>query len=597
MTNAPERRRILVIDDNVAIHADFKKILGVKEGANAGLADAKAAFFGKPVAKASTTEYEIDAASQGREALERVRAALAEGAPYALAFVDVRMPPGWDGVETIARMWEVDPDLQCVICTAFADYSWEEMIAKLGRTDRLLILKKPFDPIEVCQIASAMVEKWCGARRERSRMAEVLQAEQAARSYAEAVETTNRALMLARDQAEAALNTKTDRIAALGHELRAPLLAILEYADLLRGPSIADGRRIGHAEELQRQGESLLRVVADVVDLSAIEAGRLRITRSSVDPMEVVDRIVRAYQGRARQKGLELAAVCRSPIPSRIETDADRLNQLLEHLVDNAIKFTTTGSVRIELELDPLSEEPLLALRVVDTGAGITPEQRSRLFEEFSATDSSTLRERGGAGIGLVLARGLAKLLGGDLTVESTPGVGSSFLATIRVGDLSAAELVEHPRGPMPAAGERPAREEEPAVLQGVRILLAEDVVSTQRLFTAFLESAGAELVIAENGREALDLVQESEQAGRPFDLVLMDIQMPVLDGHAATRELRARGWKGPIVAVTAHAMTDDRRKCLEAGCSDYASKPLGRRALVELCGQHTMRSGRPARA
>ncbi|MBI5363202.1 MAG: response regulator [Planctomycetes bacterium] len=587
--STPERRRILVIDDNAAIHADFIKILGAKEAPKSNLSDAKAAFFGKAPAQKTADEYEIDTASQGREALDRVRVSVADNAPYALAFVDVRMPPGWDGVETIAHLWEADPNLQCVICTAFADYSWEEMIAKLGRTDRLLILKKPFDPIEVCQIASAMIEKWCGARREHARMEEVVKAEQAARSYAEAVETTNRALVLARDSAEAALDTKAKRIQMLGRELRAPLLAILEYADLLRGVELPDGRRIGHASEIQRQGEALLHVVSDLVDLSALEAGRLTAARAPVEPFEVAERVARAFAGRAREKGLELTVVCSSPIPAVIESDGERIQQLLAHLVDNAIKFTSAGSVRIELELDPMRlEDPMLTVRVVDTGAGMTAEQQGQLFEAFTPPDASTLRERGGAGIGLVLARGLAGLLGGDLTLESMPGKGTTATVTLRTGDLSAAELVQHPRAPMPSVVEAPKTVEgSTGALTGTRILLVEDVMSTQKLFAAFLESAGAEVVLAENGREALDLVQESEQATRPFDLVLMDIQMPVMDGHAATRELRARGWKRPIVAITAHAMTGDRERCLAAGCDDYASKPLGRKAFVELCAQH----------
>ncbi|MBK7875521.1 MAG: response regulator [Planctomycetes bacterium] len=589
-----ERRRILVVDDNPAIHADFRKILGAKEQPNAGLKDAKAAFFGKAAVKDVEQPYEIDAASQGREALERVRASLAEGAPYALAFVDVRMPPGWDGVETIARLWEADPDLQCVICTAFADYSWEEMIAKLGRTDRLLILKKPFDPIEACQIASAMTEKWCSTRRERARLSEVVQAEKTARVYASTVETTNRALELARARAEAALAAKTQLLADLGGELRAPLLSILEYADLLHGLAVPDTQRIGHADEIQKQGEALLRVISDVVDLAALDAGRLQVQRAPFELLDVVERVRRSLAGSAKEKGLDLAVVCTTPIPKTIESDDERVEQVLHHLVENAIKFTNTGGVRVELALDTARfDEPRLAITVVDTGCGLSPEQQSRLFEACTAADAQTLRERGGAGLGLVLARGIARRLGGELAVDSKPGAGSSFRFSIDAGSLSGAELVDHPRAPIPAT----AHDEAPGgpALEQTRVLLVEDVPSTQKLFRAFLETAGAEVVLAENGREALELVQQAEEAARPFDVVLMDIQMPELDGHAATRELRARGYTRPIVAVTAHAMTGDREACLAAGCNDYASKPLGRKALVELCVQHVCRHANEA--
>jgi signal transduction histidine kinase len=579
-----EPRRILVIDDNPAIHADFVKILGVPETRNQGLLDAKAAFFGATAKKPVEEPYAIDAASQGREALEMVKKALAEKRPYALAFVDVRMPPGWDGVETIAHLWEADPDLQCVICTAFADYSWDEMIARLGRSDRLLILKKPFDPIEACQIAASMTEKWLSTRRERARLVEVQRAEEEARAYSASLMTMNRALEAARSRAEAALAAKSECLASLGQEIRTPLQAILDYAEVLHGAHVPEHRRREHAGQIQDHGEALMRTLSNLIDLAHIETRTLATVRATVAPMELVHDVLRAHSAQARGKSIRTEAACRGPIPATIQTDPGRLRQVLHHLVENAIKFTDSGTVRVELCLeDPGTEDPRLSFAVRDTGAGIRPEQQVRLFEAFNGPDAQFIREQGGAGLGLVISKHLAQLLGGDLAVESAPGSGSVFTCTVKTGSLSAVQLIDYPPAPIPWEPCNGEPEELPD-LHGRRVLLVEDVPTTQKLFRAFLESCGAEVVAAENGRAGIDQALEAERQGRAFDVILMDIQMPIVDGHAATRELRKAGCQSRIVAVTAQALAGDREKCLASGCDDYAEKPLGRRALAQLC-------------
>lgn len=587
-TPAPGAKRILVIDDNPAIHADFKKILGAQEKSNKALVDAKAAFFGKAAAPVVETPYEIESASQGKEALEMVKKSLADGRPYALAFVDVRMPPGWDGVETIARMWEADPDLQCVICTAFADYSWDEMIAKLGRSDRLLILKKPFDPIEACQIASTMTEKWSTTRRERARLDEVKQAEQEARAYSASLITTNRALEAARARSEAALRAKSEQMASTSQGIRAPLLAILHHARDLRAaaeaPELAE-----HSREILEKGEAVLGLLSNLFDLACLDTNRMTLARCPTSPLGVVDDVLSSFEAAAKAKGLELGRACDGPVPSEIQTDPVRLRQILAHLVENAIRYTSAGSVQVALSLDAASDhEPVLSIAVADTGAGIAPELDGRLFEAFGGS--------GGTGLGLALSKRLAQALGGDIAVESERGSGSTFTLTLRTGDLSGASMHEEPRAPIPS--EKAAHAPEHAALpdlSGMRVLLVEDVVATQKLFKSFLEHAGATVDVASDGREGVDRVLEADRSGKPFDVVLMDVQMPVLDGHAATRELRRAGYRRPIVAVTAHAMTGDRERCLEAGCDDYASKPLGRRMLLDLCRQRAAKSASPA--
>jgi signal transduction histidine kinase len=571
-------RRILLVDDADSIHVDFQKILAGPATSSAAASEAHAAFFGapaKPAAPAPET-YEVESARQGQEALERVERAVAEGRPFALAFIDVRMPPGWDGIETIERVWKVDPELQVVICSAYADYTWADMIARLGRTDRLLFLKKPFDPVEICQLASSMTEKWNAQRREQVRLEEVRAAEQEARSYAASLTTVNRALETAKARAEAAARAKSEFLANMSHEIRTPMIAILGYADLLRDASLAPATRSEHLDTIHASGRRLLAILEGILDMARIETGRLEIEQRKCSPGAIVEEAVASRRESARAKGLVISGACDASVPASIRTDPARLRQIVDVLLDNAVKFTTAGSVRVSVDLEDASpgEGPRVRIRVEDTGIGITPEVRARMFEPFSPGDASLTRERGGAGLGLALAKRLAQMLGGDLTVESAPGKGSRFQLVI-------AAALERESG-RPAA-DRASPASAPFSLSG-RVLLVEDAPVALRLHEQILRAAGADVGIAQNGRIARDKALEAAAANTPYDLVLMDMQMPVMDGYEATRELRARGYRGPIVAVTAHANAGDRERCLEAGCDDYVAKPVDRTAFLAVC-------------
>jgi CheY-like chemotaxis protein len=281
----------------------------------------------------------------------------------------------------------------------------------------------------------------------------------------------------------------------------------------------------------------------------------------------------------ARAKGLELSASFGESIPERLRTDPARLRQILAHLVSNAIKFTDSGGVRIACDLESaLGGAQRLQIVVADTGIGITPEQRNRLFEAFSQGDGSLTRRHGGAGLGLALSRRLAHVLGGSLDVESACGSGSCFTLSL----------------PCPTESEAPSsapvRSSGSESLSG-RILLVEDVPATQRLYALYLQRAGASVDVASNGAEGAERALAALHAGRAYDVVLMDMQMPVLDGYSATRQLRTAGYAGPIVAVTAHALAGDRDRCIEAGCDDYLAKPVERERLVSACRDWIARS------
>jgi CheY-like chemotaxis protein/anti-sigma regulatory factor (Ser/Thr protein kinase) len=286
--------------------------------------------------------------------------------------------------------------------------------------------------------------------------------------------------------------------------------------------------------------------------------------------------------------------VFEGPIPATIRTDPLRFRQILLNLLGNAIKFTEFGGVRVTVKLVPVAERTLVECVIADSGIGIPAGQTAALFQPFTQGDMSTARRHGGTGLGLAISKRLAIMLGGDLTVESQPDIGSTFRVTIDPGPLTGAEMITI-AGDQVRAGERAVPNLNPAtaVQLHCRVLLAEDGPDNRRLISFVLEKAGAEVVTVEDGRAAVELALAARDAGTPFDVLLVDIQMPHVDGYEATARLRAAGYHHPIIALTAHAMRGDRERCLAAGCDDYATKPIDRHALVRLVAEHT--GGLPA--
>ncbi len=402
----------------------------------------------------------------------------------------------------------------------------------------------------------------------------------------DALESANRALEQFNEAAEAATRAKSEFLANMSHEIRTPMTAILGFADVLLGePGLdrAPPERIEAIETIQRNGNYLLQLINDILDLSKIEAGKLDIERTTCSPTQVLADVTSLMRVRAAAKGIPLELEYAGGIPETIQCDPLRLRQILINLVGNAVKFTETGSVRMVARLlRPVGRPALLQVEVVDTGIGLTAEQASRLFRPFSQADSSTTRKFGGTGLGLTISKRLAEMLGGDITLESEPGKGSTFTVTVEAGDLEGVRLLEGSTeavataAPAPAAGNAAP----PVRLDG-RILLAEDGPDNQRLIAFVLKKAGAEVTVAENGQIALDEALAARDADRPFDLILMDMQMPVMDGYEATQQLRANGYVGPILALTAHAMAGDEAKCRAAGCDGYLTKPIDRAVFL----------------
>lgn len=396
----------------------------------------------------------------------------------------------------------------------------------------------------------------------------------------------NRELQQLSLEAQAATRAKSEFIANVSHELRTPLTAVLMVTEILKS-GLTDEAQIGAMATIERNSRYLLTLISELLDLSKIEAGKLAIEQVPLSTARFFQDLDSALGPRAREKGLEFSIDVQAPFPETIQTDPTRLQQILFNLVDNAIKFTEQGAIRVRFRLEADTGVPQLIAEITDTGIGMSRRQLSSLFEPFTQGDPSTSRRFGGSGLGLAISRRLARMLGGDITVTSEAGLGSTFTVRVDAGGSAntsrqAARNLGSTRFPTSTNRETLERP-----LVGIRILFAEDYPDIQRPVAYVLEKWGAEVTLAENGRQAIDLALAAEARQEPFSIVLMDMQMPIVDGYSATRELRTAGCQRPVIALTAHAMESDRRKCLSCGCDDYLAKPINTQQLAQLILHH----------
>jgi CheY-like chemotaxis protein len=372
--------------------------------------------------------------------------------------------------------------------------------------------------------------------------------------------------------------------------------ALLGYVELLCDPEATPEERARFGETIRKSSDHLLTILNDILDISRIEASRLVINRADVSPFDLAREVLALLASQASERDLGLVLEVPRPIPEVIETDLVRARQILINLIGNAIKFTPAGTVKLVLRLDEheLSDHRYLCFDVIDTGIGIPADKQQQIFEPFSQVDGSSTRRYGGTGLGLTISKRLALLLGGDIHVQSELGKGSTFTLQLYAGELRRAALRrysgEECQITLPSSPPSPP---EPVKLSA-RILVVEDVELNQRLLAAVLRRAGATVDLVEDGQQGVAFALEEARRGAPHDLVLMDMQMPVMDGYEAARALRAAGYTRPIIALTAHAMSTDRDKCLAAGCTDYETKPIQRERLLATC-RRLLATERPA--
>ena len=381
----------------------------------------------------------------------------------------------------------------------------------------------------------------------------------------------------AKDAAEAANRAKSEFLANMSHEIRTPMNAILGFTELLRRGYDKDQRDAAKfLNTIHASGKHLLELINDILDLSKVEAGQMELERIPCAPHQIAREVLTVLSARAREKGIALESHARAPIPATILCDPVRLRQIVTNLVGNAIKFTERGSVRVSMHVQRNGERTLFALDVIDSGIGIPSDKLEAIFDPFVQADSSVTRRFGGTGLGLSISRRFARALGGDIVARSEPGKGSTFLVTVESGPLEAVRMLQ----PEEAA----ATEEVPVAERNARwkfppsrVLVVDDGPENRALVTLVLEECGLQVEQAENGKVGLEMAL---QGG--FAVVLIDIQMPVMDGHTATRLMRERGLKLPVYALTAHAMKGFEQEIAVAGFTGYLTKPIDIDQLIE---------------
>jgi two-component system sensor histidine kinase/response regulator len=606
MTQSERNNRILIVDDNAAIHEDMRKILCPDLAArSAEFDELEAAILGPDSGRPrrpSTPSFQLDYAHQGQEGLALLQRSLDEGRPYAMAFVDMRMPPGWDGLQTTLELWKASPELQVVICTAYSDYSWEELIDRLGSTDRLVILKKPFELVEVLQLANALTTKWnleklsrANAteleKRVRLRTAELENINDALKSEIERRQRVEENLVRARDAAEAAGRAKSTFLANMSHEVRTPMNGVIGMANILLHTKLDDEQR-DLVHTLTQCGESLLTIINDILDFSKVEAGKIALEHIEFDLATELALAIDLNSEAAAKKGVELVLDLAPEAPPAVMGDPVRFRQVLMNLVSNAIKFTEHGEIVVRVATSgSTGGRSTLRFEVADTGIGIAPGALAGLFEPFVQADTSMTRRFGGTGLGLAISRKLVETMGGTIGATSEPGRGSTFSFEIDF-ELPAAAV----------GGATSPEDDNIREFANRRLLVVDGNASRTAAIVRHLAAWGLPHSCVDSAQRAMHEIERAAAARTPFDVVVVDDSVAAAFAGAlrASRPAIADPHCAPVVAAFIRGIASPSER--EAACpaTDFReTKPFNPRKLRTLLHRAFSESilrARPAR-
>ncbi len=576
-----ENKRIIIIDDNVAIHEDYKAVLcfHAENEADDEMIDLEDQLFSDDNMSSDNKEtycaldYEVESAYQGKVGAEMIKKARDEGNPYSVAFVDMRMPPGWNGLETIKHFWQDDPDIQVIICTAYSDHSLEEIASQIKNPNGFLMLKKPFDKIEVAQLANSLSSKW-----------DLNKQVQAALELNKKIITQ---LQQKTDDLEKADRYKSEFLTNMSHELRTPLHGILSLAQDLSS-NIEGNLNDDDLESLKfikESGDRLLSVINDILDLSKLKAGRSLIAVNEFTPSEFMENLNFQYVNACEEKSLELQVTKEDNLPDILVSDRQMLRQGARILILNAIKFTDSGSIKVSLSKADstfaihapceINKDGLLALSITDTGPGIPKEKSSDIFKSFQQADGSYSRKHEGAGLGLAIAKELSKVLEGDLSLVSEESKGTTFTLYFKE---KLAKIPEETDTLPESSPEEPENITTPdEALADKTILYFDDNMKDLFSISNFLSANKTNVLKAPNEAKIIELLAINKNV----DLIILATGVDELNLLLASETIKAELEKIPSIALIKETDEVNDELMGTRGINTCIKKPITQDSLI----------------